>query len=100
MKNSLLKGIQKLNSFADRWWYSPLVAFLAAMDAYVMFIPNEALLLPAILVKPKRWAWTALLVTFGSAIGATSFAWLASILGDAFVLKLAPGIFESKTWTD
>ncbi|MEO7162476.1 MAG: hypothetical protein ABI041_06120, partial [Bdellovibrionia bacterium] len=67
-----------LQKFANRKWFISLVSILAALDAFVIFIPNEALLISAVIVRPKHWLRIALWVSVGSAIGAAVFAWMVS----------------------
>lgn len=90
----------KLSRFADHPGYGPLVAFLAAVDAYVLVVPNEALLVSAVLINKKRWGYLAWMVSVGSAVGAVSFAALASRYGEPFVNAIAPHVLQSKTWVD
>lgn len=92
------KTINRLTHYASRGWYAPVLGLLSALDAYILIVPNETLLIPAVLIRPKRWLSTSLWVTLGSAIGATSFAMLASHFGDGFIQKVAPELLHAKTW--
>ena len=77
-----------------------MLAFLAAADAYVFVVSVEALLLPAVMVRPKKWVAASVWATIGSAIGATSFAYLASRYGEPIVTHFIPNAFASKAWID
>jgi membrane protein YqaA with SNARE-associated domain len=89
-----------LQKFASRKWFLPLVAVLSALDAFIVFIPNDALLISAVLVRRNHWIRTALWVSIGSAIGAAACAWLISLYGDSLVNQLFPKLLDSKTWLD
>lgn len=96
--------IQKLNPFrrigklADRRGYTALVAFLAAVDAFVLFVPNEVLLIPAVLARRKFWIGISLWVSLGSAIGATLFGYLVGKYGEVFIHSVFPSILNSDEW--
>jgi membrane protein YqaA with SNARE-associated domain len=94
------KSILYLEQFSGRWWYDPLLGFLAAADAYIFVVSVEAFLLPAVMVRPKKWALASLWATIGSAIGATSFAYLASRYGEPIVTHFIPDALSSKAWID
>lgn len=92
------RWIAKIQSFAGKKWYLPFIAILSALDAYIFFVPNEALLVPAVLSQPKKWKRTAFAMTLGSAVGATSFAGLTGRYGPSFVEFFFPGILQSHEW--
>src|ERR1700677_3937760 len=98
--NFIKRSIAYLEQFSSRWWYDPLLAFLAAADAYVFVVSVEALLLPGVMVRPKKWVMASLWATIGSALGATSFAHLASQYGEPIVTHFIPHAFASKAWMD
>src|ERR1700677_2068434 len=99
-KEIIKRTITFLDQYAGRWWYGPLLAFLAAADAYVFVVSVEAFLLPAVIVRPKKWAMISLWATIGSALGATSFAYLASHYGEPIVQHFFPTALNSKAWID
>ena len=90
--------MRKLQGFADREWYAPMVAVFAALDSFIIFVPIEALLVPSILVRPRRWWSSALWVTLGSAVGALALAYVVSLHGEAYVAHLLPKIYHSPSW--
>ncbi len=89
-----------LQRFASQGWFAPLVAVLAALDAIIVFIPVEALLVSAVIVRPKHWARIALVVSVGSATGAAGCAWLVSQYGEGLVNQLFPALLQSKSWLE
>jgi len=97
--DSLLSRIRSLQKYIDRPWYPYLVALLAAVDMFVLVIPTDGLLVSAVLLRPKRWARTFLIVTTGSALGALLLAWLFQHGVSAVTDKLVPLIFGA-AWND
>src|SRR6476620_9242043 len=100
MNRSLKNQIAFWTGFASRWWFIPLVAFLAAVDAFLVVIPTETLLITAVLAHPKRWIAVALWVTFGSAMGATLFGLVTSWFGEPFINYVFPQLLHSQTWAE
>ncbi len=93
---SLIRHLQK---HARRWWYSPLVAFLAFLDHFTIVIPTDGLLVSAVLLNPKRWFSTMLVVTLGSSLGALALAALIEWHGLPLLLKISPGIDGTWMWS-
>lgn len=87
-----------LKKYVDRFWYPPLLGFLAALDNIVIFIPNEGLLISSSMIFPRRWFWLALNVAIGSTYGAIALAILVKYQGLPWILSYYPGINETKTW--
>jgi len=94
------KTVNWVNQFVHHWWYIPLVAFLSFLDAYVFIIPNEAVLVAAVLAHRKRWFASTFWTTFGSAVGAGLFAWMAELWGERFINYLMPMALHSKPWDE
>jgi membrane protein YqaA with SNARE-associated domain len=88
-----------MTRFAGRRGYSLLVASLALLDAFVLFVPNEALLVSAVLARREHWLRIAAWVSVGSALGAALFGFLCSRYGSALVSLLFPSLLSSKGWT-
>ncbi len=64
-----LLSLKRLEEFSSHRLYTVIIACLAGLDAFVFIVPNEALLIVAVLARPKRWIWTALWVSLGSSVG-------------------------------
>jgi membrane protein YqaA with SNARE-associated domain len=90
--------LSRFARYSKRKWFLPLVVFLSALDAYVFFVPNEALLILPVMAHPKRWKTHALWVSLGSAGGATSFAYFVHRYGRSWAQGLFPSTFHSKHW--
>jgi membrane protein YqaA with SNARE-associated domain len=88
----------KLEQFADRAWYPPLIGLLAALDNIIIIIPNDGILIASSMIVPKRWFIFAICVTIGSTLGAWMLAALVEHQGLPFVLEYFPGINESQMW--
>lgn len=98
--NLKIRGyIKKLQKYTDRFWYPPLLGFLAALDNFVIVIPNDGLLISSSILIPKKWFSLALSVAIGSTLGALLLAGLVEFQGLPWILDLYPGVQETKTWT-
>lgn len=91
--------IRRLQKHARRWWYAPLVAFLAFIDHFMIIIPTDGLLVSAVLLNPKRWVSTTLIVTLGSSLGALALAALIEWHGLPLLLQISPGIDQTQAWS-
>jgi membrane protein YqaA with SNARE-associated domain len=87
-----------LQRYADRYWFAPLIGLLAALDNFVIIIPNEGILISSSMVIPKRWFIFALNIAIGSTLGALALAALVEFQGLPFILKIFPGINETTLW--
>ena len=90
--------VTKLEKYADRFWYAPLIGILAALDNVIVVIPNDGILIASSMLIPKRWALFASSVAIGSTIGAIVLALLVEHQGAPWVMEFFPGIDQSKVW--
>ncbi len=88
----------KLEQFADRAWYPPLIGLLAALDNIIIIIPNDGILIASSMLIPKRWLIYAIFITLGSTLGAWMLATLVESQGLPFVLEYFPGINQTAMW--
>lgn len=98
MKNIAQKFLRYGQHYANRWWYAPLIGLGAGLDAFIIVIPTDALMISAILLCPKRWISTFLSVSIGSTLGATSLAAVIYVGGMPLVEKICPGLSQSGFW--
>jgi len=88
-----------LKNYVSRPWYPPLLATLAAADAFLVFIPTDGLVVSSAMGTPCRWfvigAWTAL----GSTVGALSLACFAGHYGLPWIEARFPEIVASASWS-
>lgn len=97
--NSIATAIQKLQKYADRFWYPPLIGLLSALDNIILVIPNDGILISSSMLVPKRWLSLAIHVALGSTLGAMALAALVEIQGLPWILEIYPSISESRVWT-
>ncbi len=90
--------VQKLEQFADRAWYPPLLALLSALDNLIIIIPNDGILIASSMLIPKRWAIYAISISIGSTVGALSLSILVEHQGLPWVLEFYPGLDQSQMW--
>ncbi|RZA09569.1 MAG: hypothetical protein EOP11_01265 [Proteobacteria bacterium] len=98
MQTTVRRWIRFVEGYANRWWYSPLIAVLAAADSFVIVIPTDGLLVSASMLAPRRWISTAFLVSLGSSLGALGLAMVLRHQGLPWLLHFQPGIDQSAAW--
>ena len=90
--------MQKLQRYADRWWYAPLIATLAFVDTFLVIVPNDGILISSSIIRPRRWILFAVSITIGSTLGGLALLALLEMKGVPWVLELYPGIAQTATW--
>src|SRR5690348_12222198 len=95
----LSRLFQNLKKFAGNTWFPILVALLAGLDAFVLVVPIEPLMIPAILAHRKRWFLIPVWISIGSALGAIALAEFIRLYGTPFVHHWMPDLMNSDTWT-
>ncbi|MDZ4660218.1 MAG: hypothetical protein SGJ18_01230 [Pseudomonadota bacterium] len=96
--NRIQRYIKILQKYADRIWYPPLIGMLAALDNFVIIIPNDGILISSSMLTPRRWFSLALSVAIGSTVGASILASFVETQGFEWILEMYPGINETKSW--
>lgn len=98
----MLKRVQswgrRLQEFADRPWYFPLLGILAGIDLFVLVIPTDALLVSSVMLQPKRWVTAFLWVAFGSSLGCAIMAGLIQWDSHLVMEVWFPSTFDSAIW--
>jgi membrane protein YqaA with SNARE-associated domain len=92
------KYVAQLEKFADRIWYAPLIGLLAALDCFLLIIPNDGILIASCMLTPKRWALYGITISVGSTIGAVVLSYVAGTQGLPWVQEFFPGIEASWAW--
>lgn len=90
--------VAKLETFADRNWYPPLIAFLSAIDNFIVIIPNDGILIASSMLVPRRWALLAISIAIGSTSGALLLSALVELQGLPWILDFYPGINQTQMW--
>ncbi len=98
MHNKIKQYVALLQAFADRFWYPPLIGLLAALDNFIIVIPNDGILISSSMLTPKRWFILAFCITVGSTVGAVGLAALIELQGLPWILEIVPGADQSTTW--
>lgn len=97
-REKIRKYVSLLQAFADRLWYPPFIGFLAALDNFIVVIPNDGILISSSMLTPKRWLFLSLCVAIGSTLGALALAALIELQGLPWILELFPGADQTKIW--
>ncbi|MBC7387031.1 MAG: VTT domain-containing protein [Cryobacterium sp.] len=93
------KTIRRIQRYADRAWFIPLICFVTFIDLFIIVIPTDGLVLLASLMRPKTWFWNAVLISTCCAFGAVALAIFAHHFGERVaVYFLGEHFFETKNW--
>lgn len=98
MHSLIQKYVQKLEQYADRVWYPPLIGLLAALDNIIVVIPNDGILVASSMLVPKRWAIYAINISIGSTIGAMALHLIVQHQGLPWVLEFFSGVDQTVVW--
>jgi len=90
--------VGKAQRYVDRPWYPLLVAALAFLDLFIMVIPTDALMISAVLMRPRHWIRIFLMVSFGSALGAWTLAFLLQWDPAYLMENVFPTLARSQGW--
>lgn len=99
LKEKIKLLVKKLQHFSDRWWYSPLISFLAGLDNLVVVIPTDGILVSSTMLRPRRWLLFAFFISLGSTLGGMVLAALVQIHGLPWILDFYPDINTTSSWT-
>lgn len=91
--------IKKLQKYAGRSWYVPLIGLLSALDNIVVIIPNDGILVSSSMLKPKRWHVFATSMAIGNTLGAIFLAALVEMHGLPWILNYFPGLDQTQMWS-
>ncbi len=90
--------IYKLQRYANRTWYPPLIGSLALLDNFIIIIPNDGILISSSMLKPKKWIIYSLFIAIGSTIGAVLLASIVELKGLPWIMEHYPNFVQSKSW--
>lgn len=91
------KILNQIQRYMEKPWYPVLVATVVGLDVFLLAVPNDILLISAVMAKPKRWLLTCLTICMGSTLGAALLCALLYWNPDA-VRATFPGLFQSHAW--
>lgn len=96
MREQIQAGIRRLEKFAHKPWYIPLVAGLATLDMFIFVVPTDTLLVATVALRPRLWVRIAFWFTLASSLGALALAALAHEWGPVLTTKaLSWGVSEN-----
>ncbi len=75
-----------------------MIALLAGLDAFILIVPTDGLLVGAAMLAPRRWIATTIIVSLGSSLGYLLFAYLLEKHGLPFLLHWSPGLDQASIW--
>ena len=90
--------VAALQSAAESRWLPPIAGALAFALTITMTLPVTSMLVPAVLIAPRRWRATTMCAAFGSALGATLLVSLFHHLGWLTIQAEFPALLESPRW--
>lgn len=97
--NTFLKKMtKKLFRYSNRIWFSPLLFLLALLDAFILVIPTDGILISSSMIAKRKWPIFGISVAIGSAIGAFLIVWGVEVYGMEIILKFFPKITETLVW--
>jgi membrane protein YqaA with SNARE-associated domain len=88
----------RIETNIDQPWYYFWIAFLAAIDMYVSFIPTDIILFTTIFLRPKKWLGASLAIGIGSVLGGASICFLLNWKHDWVLNTLFPEVFNHPWW--
>lgn len=94
-----MRWVARLERFTGRIWYIPLIALLSAVDFLILIIPTDALLVSAVVFRPRRWISGAIWVGTGSAVGAWALAYALRTLDPEWASWLLSSTTSPESWT-
>ena len=100
MKTHVLPGWLRellMRSVAHRH-YSLVVTVIACTATITFSFPFVAVLIPAVLLSPRRWRTLALLSGIASGCGAAVLVEIFQYLGSAFVIAHYPQLVHNEAW--
>ena len=91
------RGRDYVLGFVNRPWYPALIAFLAAIDLFIVIVPTDVFLISAVMGQPRRWFSTGVTIAFGSILGSALLAFILDYDQD-LIHRAFPAVFASKHW--
>lgn len=98
-KLKIKSSVKQLQKFVNRWWYSPLIAALAAIDNLIVVVPTDGILISSSMLQTTKWFRFALAISIGSTLGALLLAAIVETHGLPWILDYYPGINQTVTWS-
>jgi membrane protein YqaA with SNARE-associated domain len=87
-----------LDLSAGHRYYPLIVALIAFISTATFAFPFVIVLIPAVLIAPRRWLMLGLLTGIASGIGGAVLVQVFHVLGREAVLAHFPGLVDSESW--
>lgn len=94
----IIQWFYYFEKFIDRWWYCPILGFIAAIDHYVILFPILGMMISSIFLQPRKWFSITIWCAFGSWFGALCLAFIARYYGLAYIELHFPQMLQSPMW--
>ena len=99
MRRRLLKRVRQLLwQTSHGVAFLPLVAALSFAATLSMTVPVTAVLIVAVMLRPRRWMLILLLAVLGAAVGASVLAWTFHEQGWSQLQSAYPEFTTSESW--
>jgi membrane protein YqaA with SNARE-associated domain len=90
--------VARLHPFAERWWFPPLAAALAAAATLSLAVPVGPVLIALVALNPRRWRAVVVSAVLGSVVAGTLGTHLVGHYGMAWIDRQLPQLAGSKHW--
>jgi membrane protein YqaA with SNARE-associated domain len=87
-----------LTGFAGHRYYTVVVALIAFVSTATFTFPFAIVLIPAVLIAPRRWLLLGLMSGLASGVGAAVLVELFNHLGQELVVSRLPDLVQSQSW--
>lgn len=91
------RGRKFVLRFVNRPWYPAMIAFLAALDFFIVVVPTDLFLISAVFGRPRRWLPISLTIALGSTLGAVILAYVLDY-DQELIHRAFPSVFASSQW--
>ena len=98
MPNRFANFLTRLQRYASRPWYIPVVATSATLDYFVLASPAQSLFITTVLLNPARRVYAAVCFSLGAALGALLLAAGIQLLDAPMAALLADQTAPSTFW--
>jgi membrane protein YqaA with SNARE-associated domain len=89
---------KRMQNKTQKFWYAPLVSFLAFVDNFLIIVPTDSILISSTMLAPKKWMRFALFMGIGSSVGALLLAFMVELKGTEIILSFFPKINQTFAW--
>ena len=90
--------VARLHPFAERWWFPPLAAALAAAATLSLTVPVGPVPIALVALNSRRWRALVVWAVLGSVAACTLGTHLLGHIGMAWIDRQQPQLAASKHW--